>query len=85
MCLNTEFLKLSRNLASKPKIYVLQTSSLCAVMPIKSWGMYCVGKAARDMYFRVLAIEDPDLAVLSYAPGPLDNDMQVRYMIHCSV
>uniref|UniRef100_A0A6I8N0M7 Sepiapterin reductase n=1 Tax=Ornithorhynchus anatinus TaxID=9258 RepID=A0A6I8N0M7_ORNAN len=44
--------------------------------PYKSWGLYCAGKAARDMMFRVLAAEEPDLRVLSYAPGPLDTDMQ---------
>ena len=29
------------------------------------------------MLFKVLATEDPDLTVLNYAPGPLDNEMQV--------
>uniref|UniRef100_A0A6I8NTR7 Sepiapterin reductase n=1 Tax=Ornithorhynchus anatinus TaxID=9258 RepID=A0A6I8NTR7_ORNAN len=55
---------------------VVNISSLCALKPYKSWGLYCAGKAARDMMFRVLAAEEPDLRVLSYAPGPLDTDMQ---------
>lgn len=48
---------------------VVNISSLCAVQPFSSWVLYCTGKAARDMMFRVLAEEEPDLRVLSYAPG----------------
>uniref|UniRef100_G3UXX3 Sepiapterin reductase n=1 Tax=Mus musculus TaxID=10090 RepID=G3UXX3_MOUSE len=44
--------------------------------PYKGWGLYCAGKAARDMLYQVLAAEEPSVRVLSYAPGPLDNDMQ---------
>ncbi|KAM9793648.1 sepiapterin reductase-like isoform X2 [Syngnathus typhle] len=45
--------------------------------PFSSWVLYCTGKAARDMMFKVLAEEEPDLRVLNYAPGPLDTDMQL--------
>lgn len=45
--------------------------------------MYCAGKAARDMYHAVLAEECnvvpfccPTISIMSYAPGPLDTDMQ---------
>ncbi|XP_044285459.1 sepiapterin reductase [Varanus komodoensis] len=55
---------------------VVNISSLCALKPFKTWALYCAGKAARDMMFRVLAVEEPDVRVLSYAPGPLDTDMQ---------
>ncbi|XP_054846481.1 sepiapterin reductase [Eublepharis macularius] len=55
---------------------VVNISSLCALKPFKSWTLYCTGKAARDMMFRVLAAEEPDVRVLNYAPGPLDTDMQ---------
>ena len=37
----------------------------------------CPGKAARDMLFRTMALEDPSIRVLNYAPGPLDTEMQV--------
>lgn len=57
---------------------VVNISSLCALKPFSSWVLYCSGKAARDMMFRVLAEEEPDLRVLSYAPGPLDTDMQLE-------
>ncbi|KAM3831536.1 sepiapterin reductase [Vipera latastei] len=55
---------------------VVNISSLCALKPFKSWALYCAGKAARDMMFRVLAAEEPDVRVLNYAPGPLDTSMQ---------
>ncbi|XP_022360263.1 sepiapterin reductase [Enhydra lutris kenyoni] len=55
---------------------VVNVSSLCALQPFKGWGLYCSGKAARDMMFQVLAAEEPGVRVLSYAPGPLDTDMQ---------
>jgi hypothetical protein len=29
------------------------------------------------MWFNVLAVEEPSVTVLSYAPGPLDTDMQM--------
>ncbi|KAF7688581.1 sepiapterin reductase a [Silurus meridionalis] len=57
---------------------VVNVSSLCALQPIPSWVLYCTGKAARDMMFCVLAKEEPELRVLSYAPGPLDTEMQVH-------
>lgn len=41
--------------------------------------MHSSGKAAREMYFRTLALEeaerDPTLTVLNYAPGPVQTEM----------
>ncbi|NXR64254.1 SPRE reductase, partial [Rhadina sibilatrix] len=48
---------------------VVNISSLCALEPFPSWALYCSGKAAREMLFRVLALEEPGLRVLNYAPG----------------
>uniref|UniRef100_A0A3Q2QES5 SET and MYND domain containing 1a n=1 Tax=Fundulus heteroclitus TaxID=8078 RepID=A0A3Q2QES5_FUNHE len=48
---------------------VVNVSSLCALQPFRSWGLYCTGKAAREMMFKVLAEEEPDLRVLSYSPA----------------
>lgn len=48
---------------------VINISSVCALQPFPSWVLYCTGKAARDMMFRVLAAEEPELRVLSYSPG----------------
>ncbi|NWT11935.1 SPRE reductase, partial [Vireo altiloquus] len=48
---------------------VVNISSLCAREPFPSWALYCAGKAARDMMFQVLALEEPGIRVLNYAPG----------------
>ncbi|XP_040014249.1 sepiapterin reductase a [Xiphias gladius] len=56
---------------------VINISSLCALQPFRSWVLYCTGKAAREMMFRVLAEEEPELRVLNYSPGPLDTAMQM--------
>ena len=40
------------------------------------------GKAARDMLFATMALEVPDILVLSYAPGPLDTEMQTFARMH---
>jgi len=36
------------------------------------------GKAARDMMFLTMSLEQRDIIVLSYAPGPIDTAMQVE-------
>lgn len=36
------------------------------------------GKAARDMMFLTMALEQPHILVLNYAPGPLDTAMQLE-------
>ncbi|XP_014671548.1 PREDICTED: sepiapterin reductase-like [Priapulus caudatus] len=64
------------------KTYVVNISSLCAIQPVKSFSMYCTGKAARDMFFRVMAEEEPDVRVLSYAPGPLLTSMTTHIIDH---
>ncbi|MCL4138939.1 UNVERIFIED_CONTAM: hypothetical protein GTU68_066225 [Idotea baltica] len=76
--LTTLFLRICRSLASNPRIQVINISSLAAVSPIKSWGLYCTAKAARDMLFKVLAAEEKNVDVLNYAPGPLDTEMQIE-------
>ncbi|XP_028318823.1 sepiapterin reductase a [Gouania willdenowi] len=55
---------------------VVNITSLCAIQPFRSWVLYCTGKAGREMMFRVLAEEEPDVRVLNYSPGPLDTAMQ---------
>ncbi|XP_058446267.1 sepiapterin reductase [Malaya genurostris] len=72
--LNSCFLNKFRECAKKLVVNI--TSKACAV-PFKSMGYYCAGKAAREMYFKVLADEESDLVVLNYSPGPVDTDMTV--------
>ncbi|KAL5007882.1 hypothetical protein ScPMuIL_016688 [Solemya velum] len=54
---------------------VVAVTSLSAVMPMRTWSLYCTAKAARDMFFRVLALEEPEVRVLNYAPGPCLTEM----------
>lgn len=72
--LNSCFLKKVRECGKKLVVNV--TSKACQV-PFKSMAFYCSGKAAREMYFKVLADEEADLVVLNYSPGPVDTDMTV--------
>ena len=69
--------------AGVKKVAIVNVSSLAAVQPFESWGIYCAGKAAREMFHRCLAQECakrltslPNVRVLNYAPGPLDTNMQ---------
>lgn len=75
LCLTANILKVFPDSPGLSRT-VVNISSLCAVQPFKSWTLYCAGKAARDMMYRVLATEEPSVRVLNYAPGPLDTDMQ---------
>lgn len=55
---------------------VINISSLLGIQALKSVGHYCSVKAAREMLFKVLALENPDsMRVLNYAPGPIDTEM----------
>ncbi len=73
--LNAIFMKKLRPLTKK--IVVVNISSLMALQPQASWSLYCSGKAARDLFFKTLAVEETggNVRVLNYAPGPLDTDM----------
>lgn len=73
-CLNSQFLKVFPEGSAKQRT-IINVTSLCAIKPFKSMGYYCTGKASREMFFRVLAEENPMLNVLNYAPGPVDTDM----------
>ncbi|KAG8234307.1 hypothetical protein J437_LFUL013047 [Ladona fulva] len=71
---NTEFLKIFTSSEIKNRL-VINITSLCGLQPFSSMGYYCSGKAAREMYFKVLAKEEEDLVVLNYSPGPVKTDM----------
>jgi len=73
LLLTNAFLE-SCNDSNKTKL-VINISSGAATTAFEGMGVYCTGKAARKMYFEVLALEKPDVKVLSYSPGPLDTDM----------
>ncbi|KAI8800518.1 hypothetical protein BJ742DRAFT_686068 [Cladochytrium replicatum] len=71
--------------------WLINISSLAAVAPLDTMGLYSTGKAARDMFFRCVALEEdnrdkelhgdgttsrPRVRALSYAPGPMETQMQ---------
>ena len=72
--LNAAYLNLTSQLKNR---FIVNVSSLMAVQAQSTWAMYCTGKAARDMFFKVLAIEEEKngVRVISYAPGPLRTEM----------
>jgi len=74
--LNSVFMKRFDRVPANKKV-VVHVSSLMAVMPQKTWSLYCLGKAARDMFFKVMAAEEglAGVRVLNYAPGPMDTQM----------
>lgn len=59
---------------------IVNITSLCGIAPFETHGLYCMGKAAREMHHRVLAQEQapcsPRVRVLQYSPGPMDTGMQ---------
>lgn len=57
------------------KIVIVNVTSLVGRQPFVNFAMYGSGKAARELYFKVLAKEEPDLLILNYSPGPVDTDM----------
>jgi len=76
VALNSAFLEFASGVDNKVVVHI---TSLCAVQPVKYMGLYCAGKAARDMLFQVLALEDPKLQVLAWSPGPLKGtDMSTK-------
>ncbi|XP_066991224.2 sepiapterin reductase-like [Anabrus simplex] len=81
ICLNSEFLSVFPE-QSVSKRVVLNITSLCAVKPMKSLSYYCMGKACREMFFRVLAEENSSLTVLSYSPGPVNTGMITELISH---
>lgn len=54
---------------------VVNVSSSGAVDPVVGMGLYCIGKAARDMAVRVSAKEHPKALFLNYSPGPMETAM----------
>eukprot|EP01041_Mallomonas_annulata_P013799 gene13799-29342_t len=71
--------KFVKNTTLTKSSLIINISSLCAIQAFESWGIYCAGKAAREMYAKVLAQElksNTTFKILNYAPGPLDTEMQ---------
>lgn len=73
VALTAAFVKQLKGISEK--IVIVNVTSLVGRQPFSNFAMYGSGKAAREMYFKVLAKEEPDLLILNYSPGPVDTDM----------
>lgn len=71
--LNTQFLKVFEEV--EDRLVIVNITSLCAIKPMSGMAYYCSGKAAREMYFKVLAEEKKHIKVLNYSPGPVETAM----------
>ncbi|XP_016836639.1 sepiapterin reductase [Nasonia vitripennis] len=71
--LNGIFMDVFKNQATKK--YVVNISSYWGLKPDVYVGSYCAAKAAKDMFFKVFALENPDVQVLNYLPGFVGTDM----------
>ncbi|XP_076643468.1 sepiapterin reductase [Halictus rubicundus] len=72
--LNGVVMKIFTELTNANKT-VINITSLLGIQPLKSTAYYCSGKAAREMFFKVFALEYPEVNVLNYSPGPVETDM----------
>lgn len=68
LCLTSSLLKIFQGRPGLQRL-VVNLTSLAAQQPFKSCTLYCAGKAAREMMFKVLAEEEKDVQVLNYSPG----------------
>lgn len=66
-----------------PPSVVVNVSSLAAVAPFASLGLYSITRAAKDMLHRVIGEEGGGgVLTLNYAPGPMDSELQVEIRNH---
>jgi sepiapterin reductase len=70
--------RFARALSDTSSCVVVNISSLCAIQPFPTMGVYSTGKAARDTFHHVWSKElgeNSNLKLLNYAPGALETDM----------
>ncbi len=72
MILTTQFFKIFND--SSKQRSIIQITSLAAINPCNTWGLYCTGKAARDMLMKIVA-QESGIQVLNWAPGPVETEM----------
>uniref|UniRef100_A0A2R5LF43 Putative dehydrogenase n=1 Tax=Ornithodoros turicata TaxID=34597 RepID=A0A2R5LF43_9ACAR len=74
MLLTSAFLKQYGPNANVAKTIINVTTPL-ARKAVAGLGLYSGGKAAREMYLNVLAVENPAVKILHYYPGVVKTDM----------
>ena len=84
----SSFLLFTSNVLNKIKSFkisnkfLVNITSLCALKPQTGCSMYCAAKSAREMLFKVVAGENPELRVLSWSPGVMNTDMLDEWMLN---
>lgn len=71
--LNSVFIQKIRTIA--PQLVVINITSMVGRIPFSNLSMYGSGKAAREIFFKVLSEEQPKVVVLNYSPGPVQTEM----------
>lgn len=72
--LNGVIMKIFNEETNTEKV-VINITSLFGIQGGKAAAYYSTGKAAREMFFKIFAMENPHVNVLNYAPGPVETDM----------
>ncbi|EFA86466.1 sepiapterin reductase [Heterostelium album PN500] len=78
------FLKEIKSVSTPIETSVINTSSLAAIQPFDTWGIYCVGKAAREMLLSVITAEckdTPNIKTLNWSPGAMGTDMNKEILV----
>ena len=60
---------------------VINHTSTLAFHFLRSFSLYSSGKAARNAFMGILAVENPDVRILSYSPGAVDTEIGVRSIV----
>lgn len=75
IALTSAFLKAFEKASARLRRTIVQLTSLSATFPQKTLHLYGMSKAARDLFFRVMALEEPEVRILTYDPGLVDTDL----------
>lgn len=81
--LNSAFMNELKNYTDS--ITVVNLTSLFGRQPGKYVGLYGSSRAARDMYFKVFAEEEPGCKVLNWSPGMVKTDMVDEFLSRVDV
>lgn len=76
--LNSVFVKHVKELTKK--IFIINVSAVMGEKPYALFSMYGSAKAARNLYFKVLAVEEDYCRILSWYPGVVKSDMSDEVM-----
>ncbi|KAI6182564.1 hypothetical protein M3Y97_00394100 [Aphelenchoides bicaudatus] len=64
--------------AKELEFLVIDITSLLAIKAFPSFTQYAIAKASREAFFRAFALENNNVRVLSYSPGPVQTDMRTE-------